>query len=151
MVAIRLRAAREAKHLTQVQVKNFSNINNKTLSGYEKGVSEPDIDTLITLANLYETSIDYLVGNTDDPSPPQPKQKKPSFEEYVLSAPTFGDATLRIAELREKYYIDRKTFIRLSEMVYDKHGLSQDQSSTKAVYTKSIIPATCKFDDDDKE
>ena len=150
-VGMRLRAAREAKHLTQVQVKNYTNIHNKTLSGYEKGVSEPDIDTLKALANLYETSVDYLVGNTNDPTPPQRKQKKPNFEEYVLSAPTLGDATLRIAELRNKYYIDRETFIRLSEMAYDKHGLSQEPSSSKTVYRKNNNPATCKFDNDNKE
>ncbi len=120
LVGKRLRAAREAKRLTQVQVKNLTNIHNKTLSGYEKGVSEPDIDTLKTLANLYETSVDYLVCNTDDPTPPQPKQERPSFEEYVLSAPTLGEATLRIAELSNRYSIDRDTFIRLSEMAYDK-------------------------------
>lgn len=70
----RLRMAREAKRLTQVQVKQYTNIHNKTLSGYEKGVSEPDISTIKTLAKLYETSVDYLVGDTDDPSP----RKKPS-------------------------------------------------------------------------
>jgi transcriptional regulator with XRE-family HTH domain len=129
--------AREAKHLTQVQVKSLTNINNKTLSGYEKGVSEPDIDTLITLANLYETSIDYLVGKTDEPNPHPIKKEKPGFEEYVLSAPTLEDAAQRIAELQNKYCIDRETFIKLSEMAYDKHGSSQVKSIGKTVYIKS--------------
>lgn len=136
LLGIRLRTAREAKHLTQVQVKSLTNIHNKTLSGYEKGVSEPDIDTLITLANLYETSIDYLVGNTDEPTPPLLKKEKPGFEEYVLSAPNLEDAAQRIAELQNKYYIDRETFIRLSEMAYDRHGSSQAKSISKTVYIK---------------
>jgi len=38
-------------------------INNKTLSGYEHGVSEPDLETLKILSNLYEVSIDWLSGN----------------------------------------------------------------------------------------
>lgn len=125
LVGKRLRMARKAKCLTQVQVKSFTNIHNKTLSGYEKGVSEPGLDTLKTLANLYETSIDYLVGNTDDPAPPHLKQEKPSFEEYVLAAPTLGEAASRIAELRSRYNIDKETFIRLSEMAYDQYGLSR--------------------------
>ncbi len=137
LLGIRLRMAREAKHLTQVQVKSLTNINNKTLSGYEKGVSEPDIDTLITLANLYETSIDYLVGKTDEPNPHPIKKEKPGFEEYVLSAPTLEDAAQRIAELQNKYCIDRETFIKLSEMAYDKHGSSQVKSIGKTVYIKS--------------
>ncbi|MFX4262746.1 helix-turn-helix domain-containing protein [Pelotomaculum propionicicum] len=136
LLSIRLKMAREAKHLTQVQVKCLTNINNKTLSGYEKGVSEPDIDTLITLANLYETSIDYLVGKTDEPTPHPIKKEKPGFEEYVLSAPTLEDAAQRIAELQNKYCIDRETFIRLSEIAYDKHGLSQVKGIDKTFYIK---------------
>ena len=137
LVGLRLRKAREAKNLTQVQVKALTNINNKTLSGYEKGVCEPDIDTLKTLANLYETSIDYLVGNTDDPSPPQPKQRKPNFEEYVLTAPTLEDAVHRIAELRNRYCIDKETFIRLSEMAYDKHSLPKSAGPGKKAGQKN--------------
>ncbi|TPG86958.1 XRE family transcriptional regulator [Brevibacillus laterosporus] len=53
----------------QTQVKSYTGINNKTLSGYENGVSEPDIETLKTLANLYEVSVDWIVGNTDYSSP----------------------------------------------------------------------------------
>jgi len=139
VLGIRLRMSREAKQLTQVQVKSLTNIHNKTLSGYEKGVSEPDIDTLITLANLYKTSVDYLVGNTDEPTPHSPKKDKPGFEEYVLSAPTLEDATLRIAELQNKYYIDRETFIRLSEIAYDKHVSSQANNS-KTAYIKKNKP-----------
>lgn len=140
VLGIRLRMAREAKHLTQVKVKSLTNIHNKTLSGYEKGVSEPDIDTLITLANLYETSVDYLVGNTDEPTPHSPKTEKPDFEEYVLSATTLEDATLRIAELKNKYYIDRETFIKLSEMAYDKHGSTQAKKISKTDYIKKNNP-----------
>ena len=136
LLSIRLRMAREAKHLTQVQVKSLTNIHNKTLSGYEKGVSEPDIDTLITLANLYGTSVDYLVGNTDEPTPHSPKKDMPDFEEYVLSAPTLEDATLRIAELQNKYFIDRETFIKLSEVAYDKHGSCQTKKNSRTVYRK---------------
>lgn len=59
----RLKEARERKKLKQIQVKEKTGINNKTLSGYENGVSEPDAETLRILANLYEVSIDWLLGN----------------------------------------------------------------------------------------
>lgn len=139
LVSVRLRMAREAKNLTQVQVRNLTNIHNKTLSGYEKGVSEPDLDTLKTLANLYETSIDYLAGNTDDPTPPQSRHENPKYEEYVLNAPTLGEAIIRIAELRNKYCIDKETFIRLSEMAYDKHGLPQHTGESKEGVVKDKL------------
>ncbi len=120
-IGIRLRLAREAKRLTQVQVKMLTNIHNKTLSGYEKEVSEPDIRTLRILANLYETSIDYLVGNTDDPTPPQVRKNIPDLEDIVLSSPTLKEASLKIVELHFEYRLDKETFVRLSELAYDTY------------------------------
>jgi transcriptional regulator with XRE-family HTH domain len=58
----RLREARERRKLKQIDVKNRTNINNKTLSRYESGGSEPDYETLKLLAELYEVSIDWLTG-----------------------------------------------------------------------------------------
>jgi len=99
----RLRTAREAKRLTQVQVKQYTNIHNKTLSGYEKGVSEPDIETIKTLAKLYETSVDYLVGDTDDPLPrkiPKADIISEAGETYiVVEGKEFGQVKARIEKI----------------------------------------------------
>lgn len=40
-----------------------------TYAGYEQAHREPDIDTLKLIAKKYETTTDYLTGNTNDPSP----------------------------------------------------------------------------------
>jgi transcriptional regulator with XRE-family HTH domain len=61
----RLKIARQRKGLKQTQVKEKTGINNKTLSGYENNVAEPDLKTLKTLAELYEVSVEWLIGNTD--------------------------------------------------------------------------------------
>lgn len=58
----RLKLARERTGLKQTQVKEKTNINNKTLSGYENNVSEPDTSTLATLADLYEVSYKWLLS-----------------------------------------------------------------------------------------
>lgn len=57
----RLREAREKKNLKQIQVKEHTGINNKTLSGYENNVSEPDFETLRILSAFYEADIDELL------------------------------------------------------------------------------------------
>lgn len=69
----RLRIARERKNLKQTQVKERTGINNKTLSGWENGLSEPDSESLKILANLYEVSTDWLLGRTDNPKPFSPE------------------------------------------------------------------------------
>lgn len=61
-LADRLRAARERTGLSQVQVKHRTGINNKTLSGYENGVSEPDSENLSKLADTYGVTVDSLLG-----------------------------------------------------------------------------------------
>lgn len=72
----RLKKSRESKGYTQVYVNKQTGINNKTLSGYENGVSEPDLETLQTLANLYEVPLSWLI---DDKEKQEEKLKK-SFE-----------------------------------------------------------------------
>ena len=57
-----LRLARERLGLTQTEVMRLTGINNKTLSGYENGVSEPDLQTLTALLRLYRASADQLLG-----------------------------------------------------------------------------------------
>ncbi len=57
-----LKNTREDLDLTQVDVMNRTGINNKTLSGYENGVSEPDLATFATLLNLYNASADEVLG-----------------------------------------------------------------------------------------
>mgnify|MGYP001404331961 FL=1 len=82
----RLKIARERKGFTQIQVKNYTNINNKTLSGYEKGVSEPDIKTLVTLAELYEVSYKWLLsgeGSIDDTNDQTSPLEDPELEGFI--------------------------------------------------------------------
>lgn len=53
---------RKERHKTQIQVAKDLNIDATTLCNYEKGKSQPNIETLIKLADYYHTTIDYLVG-----------------------------------------------------------------------------------------
>lgn len=72
----RLQESRVHKKLTQIEVYKRTGIHNKTLSGYENGVSEPDSQTLSLLANLYQVSTDYLHGITTDPTSSITSQQK---------------------------------------------------------------------------
>lgn len=61
-----LKSAREDMDLTQLDVMRMTGINNKTLSGYENGVAEPDFKSLSSLTKLYNISFDELLGITSD-------------------------------------------------------------------------------------
>ena len=63
---MRLREARENAGLLQKEVAERLEISPVTYNRYEQGKREPDVDTLIKLANIFGVTVDYLVGRTDD-------------------------------------------------------------------------------------
>lgn len=60
-----LRTARKQKRLTQLQVADHLGITRSAYSHYETGFRDPDTDTLIRLASLYEVPVEYLLGIYD--------------------------------------------------------------------------------------
>ncbi len=65
----RLRNLREDKDLTQTEIAKILNISQTTYSRYESGVLDIPSLSLIKLAKFYKTSIDFLVGLSDDTIP----------------------------------------------------------------------------------
>lgn len=57
---MKLKELRKRNKLTQKEVAQIINVAQTTYLGYEKETSEPNIDTLIKLANYYHVSLDYL-------------------------------------------------------------------------------------------
>lgn len=67
MVYRRIRDLREDKDLTQKEIAKTLNCSQQVYSNYELGQRDIPTDILIKLARFYNTSIDYLLGETDDP------------------------------------------------------------------------------------
>ena len=61
----RLKDLRIDHDYTQEKLSKIINIDRSLYSKYETGVRTIPIDLLRTLAKLYNTSIDYIVGDTD--------------------------------------------------------------------------------------
>lgn len=62
MVFENIRNLREDHDLTQKQVADLLHIAQTTYSKYELGKINIPIEVLITLADYYHTSVDYLIG-----------------------------------------------------------------------------------------
>lgn len=62
-----LKLLRKTHGLTQVQLQLATGIEQALLSKFERGERVPPTDTLITLADFYGVSLDYIVGRTDNP------------------------------------------------------------------------------------
>ena len=65
----RLYDLRVDNDLTQQQVADYLMCNRQVYARYERGLREIPVSMLIKLADLYKTSVDYIVGRTDNPKP----------------------------------------------------------------------------------
>lgn len=65
---MRLKELRKKKGLTQIRLAIELNMSQNTISRYETGAHEPDVQTLIQLADYFNVSLDYLMERTDNPA-----------------------------------------------------------------------------------
>lgn len=64
----RIRDMREDRDLKQKDIADFLQCSQVCYSYYENGKRDIPTDALIKLAQLYDTSIDYLLGQTNNPN-----------------------------------------------------------------------------------
>ena len=67
----RLADTRVDKDLKQTEVAAILEMSPEVYRRYEKGLREIPVWAVIKLADYYQTSTDYLLGRTDDPSMPR--------------------------------------------------------------------------------
>ena len=72
----RIKALREDRDMRQSDLAREVGIDQRTISNYETGKTNPDSEALIRLADFFGVSIDYLVGRTAFNSTPDPKRAK---------------------------------------------------------------------------
>ena len=69
IIAQNLIDLRKQRNLKQSDLSDAIGYSDKTISRWENGTSVPDVSTLIKLAKFYNTSVDYLLGITDESTP----------------------------------------------------------------------------------
>ena len=62
-----LQALRKAKGLSQEELAERLHVVRQTVSKWEKGLSVPDADLLIRLADVLDTTVSTLLGETVEP------------------------------------------------------------------------------------
>lgn len=104
----RIKQLRTEKGMKQTELAKILKIGQATMSNWETGRSEPDYDALIEMSEIFGTSIDYILGNSDI-------KKAPSYEDAGLSAEeaellklfraapeALQDAALRVLEANQR-------------------------------------------------
>lgn len=72
LFASRLRLLRKVCNMTQKQVAQSLSIDRSTYAYYETDKTKPDYETLLRIAQIFNVSIDYLLGRDQDEAGPLP-------------------------------------------------------------------------------
>lgn len=69
MMKLRIRDLREDHDLTQKEIAAYLLCDQSLYSKYERSERPLPLEMAVRLAQFYQTSLDYLVGLTDNPKP----------------------------------------------------------------------------------
>ncbi len=105
-----LKFLRTKQNLSQQELANILHVSQQSIYKYENGITTPDVNTLIDMADYFHTSIDYLVGYSTIPHKIEPvtetslnKQELAVIENYrKLSTKNLTLIETLIAELAQK-------------------------------------------------
>lgn len=102
----RLKDLRKQKELSQKEYASLLGISSVTLSHYENGKREPDLDRLVSICTCLEVSSDYMLGLTNSIS--KPKEIPVSIASISVSRRTSNPLDDLDPDLRSKAegYID---------------------------------------------
>lgn len=73
---MRLKDIREDSDVKQEVLAQYLHIAQGTYSQYENGVRRLPVDMLVKLARYFNTSTDYILELTDDPTPYPPSTRR---------------------------------------------------------------------------
>jgi HTH-type transcriptional regulator, competence development regulator len=114
MLKDRLIFLRKQIKLTQYEVADRLGYSRGKLANYEQGSREPDYETLKHIANFYDTSLDYLLGRTDNP-----KSDTTKFNEGL-------DALYELNSLLETYGVNQSELFDIKKWkVLGAEGIKQ--------------------------
>lgn len=65
----RLKELRTDNDMTQTELADKLNLKASAISKYEKGITQPALDTLKKLAEVFCVTVDYLIGLSDIKNP----------------------------------------------------------------------------------
>ena len=97
MIKNNIKKLRLEMGLTQKELGKNIELAESTISLYESGKREPDNATLLTLANFFDVSVDYLLGRTDKPEllaahtaddshdlTPEQREELEQFKQFII-------------------------------------------------------------------
>ena len=73
---------REEKGLRQIDMSKIIGLSRQAYCSYENGNREPDITTLIKLADYFNVTVDYLIGRKNNYELAQTSEQVPTLTQF---------------------------------------------------------------------
>lgn len=89
----RLSNLREDHNYSKTQMANMIGVSLPRYANWEYGYNDPDMDTLVKLAKILDTSVDYLAGKVDNPAP-NDKEVNDDLDDMLDDARSFDGKPL---------------------------------------------------------
>lgn len=141
---IRIKELRNKKNISGPKLGEMLNVSTTYIYDIEKGRRRVHGEMLSDIADILDTSTDYLLGRTDDPTPPGKKRKQPDFEAMVLSEKTAADAVTRSMDIYEEYNLPREWMHQMWDKISLAYTLG-DKNSPKTLAKTPDPPNTDDF------
>ena len=78
MFSVRLKAMRKERKETQEDIARLLKVQRTTVGEYERGNIRPPMDKMKVLADHFEVSVDYLMGNTNFQTAEERNEESPN-------------------------------------------------------------------------
>lgn len=114
MFSARLKEARLSKGLTLKALGTQIGMAESTVSMYEAGKREPDIETIRKISSVLMVSTDYLLGHSDNPNPVDEKPDDINLD--TLEFALFGEVRELDDEDKEELLRDARRLRELREL-----------------------------------
>ncbi|MDO4482769.1 MAG: helix-turn-helix domain-containing protein [Bacillota bacterium] len=142
MLSENLIALRTLKGLSQEQVAEKVGISRQAYAKWEKGISVPDVEKCMAVADLYGTTVDSLMRENSTESglklPPAPKGK------YIWGTVTINDRGQIVIPKEARDIFELKSGDRLVVMGSDGEGIVLLKADTFEEMLQGLINAAGK-------
>jgi len=131
----RLRQARKTEGFKQSEVAKALSISQTSLSHYETGYCEPDMETISQLALFYDVSIDWLLGNAKK----QKKKKAPKWDNQKNLAESLPD---KLKKARKEAGLSQEKvskILKIPQSTIAKYELGQLQPSLQSLLQLTVF------------
>lgn len=136
----RLRSLRKEKKITQSELAKHMNIAISTISMYEKGNRNPDLETLKIIADYFNVDTDYLLGRSPVKLKYDFSLYQKNYNDYEILESSSIEEINGIDNVLMKEAIDESNeLFELNMVILKKKGISDNEKLFLKSFLKNIF------------